>query len=96
MKQQNIKIAYVATSALRPSEYNPRTWSKEAIVQLKESIKRYGFVDPLLVNSALGREGVVIGGHFRLAIAKELNIKEVPVVHLNIPILKKRRNLISA
>jgi DNA modification methylase len=93
MKKNNLKIEYVSVSSLRPCEYNPRTWSKEAITQLKESIKRYGFVDPLLVNSAPKRKGVVIGGHFRLSIAKELKIKEVPVVYLNIPDLEKEKEL---
>jgi len=93
MKKDNLKIVYIATSELRSSEYNPRKWSKEAIVQLKESIKQYGLIDPLLVNSALDREGVVIGGHFRLSVAKELGIKEVPVVYLSIPDLEKEKEL---
>lgn len=94
-KLQKIKlnIEYVPIDSLRPSEYNPRFWSKEAIVQLKESIKRYGFVDPLLVNSAPNREGIVIGGHFRLSIAKELGMKEVPVVFINIPDIEKEKEL---
>lgn len=97
MSKKNLKeklnIEYVSISSLKPSEYNPRSWSKEAIVQLKESIKRYGFVDPLLVNSAPKRKGVVIGGHFRLSIAKELGIKEVPIVYINIPDLEREKEL---
>lgn len=88
-----LNITYVSISSLRPSEYNPRYWSKEAIEQLKESIKRYGFVDPLLVNSAPNRNGIVIGGHFRLSIAKELRIKEVPVVYINIPSIEREKEL---
>ncbi|MBF05303.1 hypothetical protein CL644_01195 [bacterium] len=91
--QNNLQIEYVQTDSLRSSEYNPRKWSKEAIDQLKESIERYGFVDPLLANSAPKRKGVVIGGHFRLSIAQELGIKEVPVVYLNIPDPKKEKEL---
>ena len=88
-----LNIKYVPVESLRSSEYNPRFWSKDAIVQLKESIKRYGFVDPLLVNAAPNREGIVIGGHFRLSIAKELGIKEVPVVYINIPDIEKEKEL---
>lgn len=91
--KDKIQIKYVQTDSLRSSEYNPRKWSKEAIDQLKESIERYGFVDPLLVNSTPKREGIVIGGHFRLSIAKELGIKEVPVVYLNIPDLEREKEL---
>jgi DNA modification methylase len=92
-QKQKLNIVYVPADSLRPSEYNPRTWNKEAITQLKESIKKYGFVDPLLVNSATNRKNVVIGGHFRLSIAKELGIKEVPVVYVNISDIEKEKEL---
>ena len=36
---------------------------------------------------------MVIGGHFRLHIAKELGISEVPVVYLNIPNLEREKEL---
>ena len=91
--KQKLNISYIPTDSLRPSEYNPRSWNKEAINQLKESITRYGFVDPLLVNSALNRKNILIGGHFRLSIAKELKIKEVPVVYVNIPDIEKEKEL---
>lgn len=88
-----INIKYVPISSLHPADYNPRRWSKEAMSELKESITRFGFADPLIVNAAPGREGVVIGGHFRLAAAKELNFKEVPVVYLLITDLEKEKEL---
>lgn len=90
---RNLTIEYISTSSLRPAEHNPRTWGKEAKQQLKESIKKYGVVDPLLINSAPNRKGIVIGGHFRLEIIKELGIKEVPVVHINIPDIEREKEL---
>lgn len=93
MKKEKLNIVYVPTKELRLSEYNPRKWDKEATKHLKASIKKYGFVDPLLVNSAPERRGIVIGGHFRLTIAKELKITEVPVVYLNIPDIEKEKEL---
>jgi len=89
----NLKIIYTPIDQLKASEYNPRKWSKEAIEHLKASIKKYGFVDPIIANSAQKRKGIVIGGHFRLTIAKELGINKVPVVFLNIPDLKKEKEL---
>lgn len=91
--KNKLNIIYVPAGQLRPSEYNPRKWNKEAIQHLKESIKKYGLVDPIIVNAAPGRKGVVIGGHFRLAIAKELGIKDVPVVYLSIPDLAQEKEL---
>ncbi len=95
MQEQNNKldIVYVPTNSLHPSEYNPRTWNKEATNHLKESIKRYGLVDPLIANSAPNRRNIIIGGHFRLYAAKELGISVVPVVYLNIPDKEKEKEL---
>ena len=88
-----INITYVPIESLIPSEYNPRTWDKEAERQLKESITRFGVVDPLLVNNAPERKGIVIGGHFRLAVLKELGFTEVPVVYVTILDLAKEKEL---
>ena len=64
--QQQLNIERVKISELKPATYNPRSWSEAAISQLSESIKRFGLVDPLIVNGANGRKNIVIGGHFRL------------------------------
>ena len=92
-KQQKPNIVMVKVSALKPSKYNPRTWSDEAVAGLTESIKRYGLVDPILVNGAENRKNIVIGGHFRLKVAKDLGLKEVPVVYLDIPDEAKEKEL---
>lgn len=89
----NIKIVHVSVDDLRASEYNPRTWSALDEAQLTESIKKYGIVDPLLVNEAPGRINIILGGHFRLAVIKKLGIKKVPVVYLNIPDLEREKEL---
>ena len=93
MSTNKLQIVHVPASDLRASDYNPRKWTKEAEDQLKESIKKYGIVDPLLVNSAEERKNIVIGGHFRLSIIKELGIEEVPVVYINIPDIEKEKEL---
>lgn len=93
LKDKNMRIEYVSIDTLKPAEYNPRKWTKDAEVQLKESITRYGIVDPLLVNNAPERCGIVIGGHFRLTVLKELGFTEVPVVYLTIPELEREKEL---
>ncbi len=90
---EKLNMEYVPIELLHPSEYNPRSWNKETTERLKESISRFGLVDPFIVNSAPNRKGVVIGGHFRLHIAKELKIKTVPVVYLNIPDIEREKEL---
>lgn len=90
---ENLKIVQVKISNLNPALYNPRKWSAEKIKQLTESIKRFGLVDPIIVNSSEKRKNVVIGGHFRLHVAKKLKYKQVPVVYINIPDLEKEKEL---
>ena len=90
---KNLTIESVSVNELLPAEYNPRKWSKETIVHLRESITKFGLVDPILVNSAPERKNIVIGGHFRLKIAKDLKYDKVPVVYLNIPDIEKEKEL---
>lgn len=92
-KAENIKVVYVPITELHSSEYNPRKWDAEAKKHLKESITRFGVVDPLLVNGADGRKNIVIGGHFRLEAIKELGHTEAPVVYLTIPDIEREREL---
>lgn len=88
-----MEIIEVPIKDLKPSEYNPRQASKKQVEDLKDSIKEFGVADPLIVNSASNRKNIVIGGHFRLKILKELGHKMVPVVYIDIPDIEKEREL---
>lgn len=88
-----LKIHYVPLPELNLDTYNPRKWSDEAIEKLTESIEKFGMIDPIICNSATNRKNIVIGGHFRLKIAKDLGYKEMPVVYINIPDVEKEKEL---
>lgn len=88
-----IETVPVKVTDLIPSDYNPRKWSKEQVEQLKESIIRFGIVDPIIANSAENRRNIVIGGHFRLEVAKQLGYTEIPVVYVNIPEVEREKEL---
>jgi len=55
---------------------NPRKISDDMLFKLRQSIKEFGFVDPLIIN----KDNEVIGGNQRLKAAVEEGIEEVPVV----------------
>lgn len=93
MYTKDLKIEYLPIGELKPAAYNPRKWDEHTTEQLTESIKRYGLVDPIIVNSAENRKNIVIGGHFRLHVAKGLGYKEIPAVYLNIPDIEKEKEL---
>ncbi|MDD2646863.1 MAG: DNA methyltransferase [Patescibacteria group bacterium] len=88
-----LKVEYVSIDQLKPCEYNPRVWSDETSKNLKESIAKFGLIDPLIVNSALNRKGVVLGGNFRLKIVKELGFTTVPIVWVDIPGLELEKEI---
>ena len=78
---------------INPSAYNPRKWDKYKIDQLTKSITDFGVVDPLVINSAENRKNIVIGGHFRLKVLKEMGYIEVPCVYVNIPEIEREKEL---
>ena len=89
----SIQITHISINELKPSEYNPRKWDEDTTARLTDSIKQFGLVDPIIVNGAKERKNVVIGGHFRLKVAKDLGYKEVPVVYLDIPDIEREKEL---
>ena len=91
--QTKIQTTQVSVNDLISPDYNPRHWTHDQIKNLKNSIKRFGLVDPIIVNSASERKNIVIGGNFRLNIARQLGLKEVPVIYLNIPDIEKEKEL---
>lgn len=84
MNKENLKIEYVSIDSLVANDKNPRKWTDEQKEQLKESIKRFGNVDPIIVNTHEERKNIIVGGHFRVEACKELGYKNMPVVFVNL------------
>ena len=72
------------------AEYNPRQLTKDQYKHLKDSIDRFGLVDPIIVNKNKERKNIIIGGHQRVKVAKDMNIKEVPVIELDLTYDRER------
>lgn len=90
---QTLRIVHVPVTLLRPADYNPRTHTETQKEQLKESFRRHGIVDPIIANGAKNRRNIVIGGHFRLEVLKEMGHTSVPVIYVHIPSIQKEREL---
>ncbi len=71
------EIKVMKLAELKPASYNPRTISDEALAGLTESVKRFGLVQPIVVNRASGN---VVGGHQRIKALEKLGVKEAQVV----------------
>ena len=72
------------------AEYNPRQLLKKEYKQLKDSMTAFGLVDPIIINKHNDRKNVIIGGHQRVKIAKELKIKDVPCVEVALELERER------
>lgn len=92
-EHSNIKIEHISIDLLKSSEHNPRRWPEDKTAMLRESIRRFGLVDPIICNNAPGRENIVVGGNFRLSVAKGLGLTEVPVVYVKIEDIEREREL---
>ena len=84
------KIIQRDINSLIFAEYNPRQLTKDQHQHLKDSIQRFGLVDPILVNKHKDRKDIIIGGHQRVRVAKDLDIDKVPCIELSLPYEKER------
>src|ERR1700687_3511460 len=77
-KPKKLRIQYAPLASLRPGSDNPRLHSKRQVEQIARSIQEFGFNVPILVNS----ERSVIAGHGRLAAAKLLKLRRIPIIRI--------------
>lgn len=70
------QIEHRSIDTLTPYDRNARKHSKSQIKQVAQSIERWGWTIPILVDEG----GMIIAGHCRVQAAKELGIENVPVM----------------
>ena len=73
-----LAVQYRPISELKPYKRNARTHSPKQIRQIAESIKAFGFTNPVLIDA----KGEIIAGHGRVEAAKILNMTTVPTIAL--------------
>ncbi len=70
-----LKIINIDINKLKPYKNNPRK-NDEAVEYVANSIKEFGFKVPIIVD----KDYEIIAGHTRLKAAKQLGLKEVPII----------------
>lgn len=79
-----MKIDKLSIDKLKFADYNPRKDLKPGdpeYEKLKNSIEHFGYVEPVIVND---RTGLVVGGHQRVKVLKDLGYTEIEVVHVDL------------
>lgn len=86
-----MQIEIMNLADLKPADYNPRielTAGMDEYEKLKQSILEFGFVDPPIFNK---RTGNLVGGHQRVAVAKDLGLcEEIEVSVVDLPLDKEK------
>lgn len=70
---------------LKLAYYNPREMPEKEYESLKKSMKEFGCVEPVVMNTHKGREGIVVGGNMRARAATELGWKTIPYTKVDLP-----------
>nr|DAX35046.1 MAG TPA: ParB protein [Bacteriophage sp.] len=75
---QKLNIVYRQIKDLKPYKKNAKKHSKEQVEQIANSIKEFGFTQPVIVD----KNNEVVAGHGRILGAKKAGLKQVPTVCL--------------
>lgn len=73
-----LQIEYISLLQIAPYSRNARTHSEEQVSQIAESIREFGFTNPILID----QHNELIAGHGRLEAAKIVGLETVPAVRL--------------
>jgi len=85
-----MKIVKRKITELIAAEYNPRKINKVQEQDLKDSLTRFGLVDPIIININKERKNIVIGGHQRLRVWADLGNTEIDCNQLDLTLDKER------
>ena len=75
-----MQFEYLPINDLKPYTNNAREHHAEDVTAIMNSIREFGFSDPIGV---WGKDNIIVEGHGRLEAAKKLRLNEVPVIHLD-------------
>lgn len=85
-----MEIFYRDPKELIYAEYNPRRLTDEQHKDLSDSIRRFGFAEPVVVNRHKERDNILVGGHQRVRVAIDLGIERIPTVEVYLDQQKER------
>lgn len=74
----SIEVFEIDINKIKPSKDNPKNHSKEQINKISESIKKFGFKVPLLIDG----DNEIIAGEGRFLAAKNLQIRKIPCIYI--------------
>lgn len=86
-----MQIKYRKISELIPADYNPRDLTEEEFNDIKQSLKEFGFVDPVIVNTHPERLNIIVGGHQRTKVWASMGYESVPTSEVSLTLEKEKQ-----
>jgi ParB-like chromosome segregation protein Spo0J len=87
-----LSIEYIKPGDLKPFERNARLHSRKQIQQIAESIRIFGFTNPILID----RQNMILAGHGRAEAAAFLAMEHVPCVRIETMTPEQKRAYVLA
>ncbi len=75
-----MKTVDISLTELRPAPWNPNQMDETMMTRLRESISKYGFVEPLVARMIDEEQYEVLSGNQRLKVLEEMGFAMVPCV----------------
>jgi len=75
-----MKPVDISLTELRPAPWNPNQMNQTMMERLRESISKYGLVEPLVARKTDEAQYEVLSGNQRLRVLEDLDFKSVPCV----------------
>ncbi len=79
MRDQALQVTYRSPGELKAAKRNARIHSAKQLKAIAESIRNFGFLVPVLVDST----DTLIVGHGRVAAAKQIGLATIPVIQVD-------------
>lgn len=75
----DLSIQHIEIARIREYKNNPRLHNRAQAVKIRESIREFGFINPVLLDENLE----IIAGHGRVAAARDIGMRDVPAIILS-------------
>jgi hypothetical protein len=92
--KKNLQIKSFMLKELNPAKYNPKTITDEALNGLGNSLKRFGYVDPIIVN-VRDEKNVIVGGHQRYKALLKLHKPDYKIDCIIVDLDEKEEKLLN-
>jgi ParB-like chromosome segregation protein Spo0J len=92
MKMPSDSLELIPPDRLRPWARNARTHSNKQLRQIADSIRTFGFTNPVLIDE----DGTILAGHGRVAAARMLGYEAVPCLRIGSMTAAQKRAYVIA